>query len=84
MELWKITGVANDSVAHELHNICHHSAESSTLLYKNSQRISEVLKDQFLASGLLLLTEPRMPLCTGQGEYIINTFLLWNYHFDFN
>lgn len=64
MELWKITGVANDSVAHELHNICHHSAESSTLLYKNSQRISEVLKDQFLASGFLLLTEPQMPLCT--------------------
>lgn len=56
MELQKITGVANDSVAHELHNICHYSAESSALLYKNSLG--------FWETTFLLHTEPQMPLNT--------------------
>lgn len=58
MELWQITGVANDSAAHELHNICHHSAESSMLLYKNS----EPVRSKRPVSGFLLHTEPQMTL----------------------
>jgi len=71
MELWKITGVANDSVAHELHNICHHSAESSMLLL----RVSEVLKDRLYYSQNL-----KCPL----SSYVTNMFVLWDLTFYLN